>query len=44
MLALLEQLPSAPPHALRWIWRRLHGRNVETLDEAMHDAHGEAGA
>ncbi|MBK0014545.1 HDOD domain-containing protein [Isoptericola jiangsuensis] len=44
MLALLEQLPSAPPHALRWIWRRLHGRNVETLDEAMHDAHGEGGA
>jgi HD-like signal output (HDOD) protein len=34
MLALLEQLPSAPPHALRWIWRRLHGRSVETLDEA----------
>lgn len=44
MLALLEQMPSAPPHALRWIWRRLHGRNVETLDEALHDAHGEAGA
>jgi len=37
MLALLEQLPSAPPHALRWIWRRLHGRNVETLDEAGQD-------
>ncbi|AWH26155.1 HDOD domain-containing protein [Stenotrophomonas sp. YAU14D1_LEIMI4_1] len=34
MQALLEQLPSAPPHALRWIWRRLHGRAVETLDEA----------
>ncbi|HCR32930.1 MAG TPA: histidine kinase, partial [Stenotrophomonas sp.] len=43
MLALLEQLPAAPPHALRWIWRRLHGRNVETLDEAMHDACGEGG-
>ncbi len=37
MLALLEQLPSAPPHALRWIWRRLHGRSVETLDEAAQD-------
>lgn len=36
MLALLEQLPAAPAHALRWIWRRLHGRNVETLDEALH--------
>jgi len=36
MLALLEQLPAAPPHALRWIWRRLHGRNVETLDERLH--------
>ncbi|HAL21833.1 MAG TPA: histidine kinase, partial [Stenotrophomonas sp.] len=34
MQALLEQLRSAPPHALRWIWRRLHGRAVETLDEA----------
>lgn len=34
MLALLEQLPTAPPHALRWIWRRLHGRSVETLDDA----------
>lgn len=44
MLALLEQLPSAPPHALRWIWRRLHGRNVETLDEALDDAHGGLGA
>jgi hypothetical protein len=37
MLALLEQLPSAPPHALRWIRRRLHGRSVETLDEAGQD-------
>ena len=42
MLALLEQLPSAPPHALRWIWRRLHGRSVETLDDAPHE--GEARA
>ncbi|UQA69367.1 HDOD domain-containing protein [Stenotrophomonas maltophilia] len=42
MLALLEQLPSAPPHALRWIWRRLHGRSVETLDEAAQDEAGPA--
>lgn len=40
MLALLEQLPSAPPHALRWIWRRLHGRSVETLDEAGQEEAG----
>jgi HD-like signal output (HDOD) protein len=31
-LALLEQLDDTPPHALQWIWRRLHGRSVETLD------------
>ncbi|MCU1038330.1 HDOD domain-containing protein [Stenotrophomonas maltophilia] len=42
MLALLEQLPSAPPHALRWIWRRLHGRSVETLDDAGQDQAGPA--
>ncbi|MFB3129644.1 MAG: histidine kinase, partial [Lysobacteraceae bacterium] len=40
MLALLEQLPSAPPHALRWIWRRLHGRSVETRDEAGQEEAG----
>ncbi|WNH52996.1 HDOD domain-containing protein [Stenotrophomonas oahuensis] len=31
-LALLEQLDDTPPHALQWIWRRLHGRGVETAD------------
>ncbi len=31
-LALLEQLDGTPPHALQWIWRRLHGRGVETLE------------
>ncbi len=31
-LALLEQLHDTPAHALQWIWRRLHGRAVETLD------------
>ncbi|WP_448143287.1 HDOD domain-containing protein [Stenotrophomonas bentonitica] len=31
-LALLEQLQGTPAHALQWIWRRLHGRAVETLD------------
>ncbi len=30
-LALLECLPGTPPHARNWIWRRLHGRSVETL-------------
>ncbi|WP_057687603.1 HDOD domain-containing protein [Stenotrophomonas chelatiphaga] len=38
-LAWLEQLPGTPPHALLWIWRRLHGRPVETLaDEHDGDA------
>lgn len=36
-LALLEQLDDTPPHALQWIWRRLHGRSVETLDEEATD-------
>ncbi|MFI8718459.1 HDOD domain-containing protein [Stenotrophomonas sp. NPDC077464] len=36
-MALLEQLPGTPAHALQWIWRRLHGRGVETLD-AEEDA------
>lgn len=31
-LALLEQLQGTPAHALQWIWRRLHGRAVETLE------------
>lgn len=31
-LALLEQLEGTPPHALPWIWRRVHGRTVETLN------------
>ncbi|MFG3449059.1 HDOD domain-containing protein [Stenotrophomonas sp. NPDC047960] len=31
-LALLEQLQDTPAHALQWIWRRLHGRAVETLE------------
>lgn len=31
-LAILEQQHGTPPHALQWIWRRLHGRGVETLD------------
>jgi HD-like signal output (HDOD) protein len=31
-LAILEQQHGTPPHALQWIWRRLHGRAVETLD------------
>lgn len=31
-LAMLEQQPGTPPHALQWIWRRLHGRAVETLE------------
>lgn len=31
-LALLEQLHDTPAHALQWIWRRLHGRAVETLE------------
>ena len=31
-LALLEQLHGTPAHALQWIWRRLHGRSVETLE------------
>ncbi|WMJ70065.1 HDOD domain-containing protein [Stenotrophomonas sp. 24(2023)] len=33
MLALLEQSPDVPLHALRWAWRRLHGRSVETLGD-----------
>jgi HD-like signal output (HDOD) protein len=38
-LAWMEQLPGTPPHALLWIWRRLHGRPVETLaDEHDGDA------
>ncbi len=32
-LALLEQQADTPPHALQWIWRRLHGGGVETLDD-----------
>lgn len=36
-LALLEQLDDTPPHALQWIWRRLHGRGVETLEEESTD-------
>jgi HD-like signal output (HDOD) protein len=31
-LALLEQLQGTQAHALQWIWRRLHGRAVETLE------------
>jgi len=31
-LAWLEQLDDTPPHALQWIWRRVHGRAVETLE------------
>ena len=31
-LAVLEQQHATPAHALQWIWRRLHGRAVETLD------------
>lgn len=31
-LAILEQQHATPVHALQWIWRRLHGRAVETLD------------
>jgi HD-like signal output (HDOD) protein len=31
-LALLERRQGTPAHALQWIWRRLHGRSVETLD------------
>ena len=31
-VALLEQMESTPPHALQWIWRRVHGRAVEPLD------------
>jgi len=31
-LAWLEQLDDTPPHALQWIWRRVHGRSVETLE------------
>lgn len=31
-LAALEQQHATPAHALQWIWRRLHGRAVETLD------------
>ena len=38
-LAWLEQLPGTPPHALLWIWRRLHGRPVETLADE-HDGEG----
>jgi len=30
--ALLEQLQDTPAHASQWIWRRLHGRGVETLE------------
>ncbi len=38
-LALLECLPGTPAHARTWIWRRLHGRSVETLaDDDAHDA------
>jgi len=37
-LAWLEQLPGTPPHALLWIWRRLHGRSVETLADEHADA------
>ena len=36
-LALLEQLDDTPPHALQWIWRRLHGRGVETLEDESTD-------
>lgn len=32
-LAILEQQHAPPVHALQWIWRRLHGRAVETLGE-----------
>ncbi|KAF1015991.1 MAG: hypothetical protein GAK31_01475 [Stenotrophomonas maltophilia] len=42
MLAVLEQLPGVPLHALHWSWRRLHGRSVETLAE--HDAPAGAAA
>ncbi|MCF7751869.1 HDOD domain-containing protein [Bacillus subtilis subsp. subtilis] len=31
-LAILEQQHATPSHALQWIWRRLHGRAVETQD------------
>ena len=34
-LALLERLPGTPPAVLSTLWRRVHGRSVETLaDEA----------
>lgn len=39
-LAWLEQVPGTPPHALLWIWRRLHGRAVETLADDPHDEAG----
>jgi len=32
-IALLEQVPGAPCQALEGLWRRLHGRPVETVDE-----------
>lgn len=40
-LAWLERLPATPPNALATIWRRLHGRSVETL--ADEHAEGAAG-
>ncbi|WP_287256357.1 HDOD domain-containing protein [Stenotrophomonas sp.] len=44
-LALLEHLQSTPAHALQWIWRRVHGRAVETLDaDEVHAGDGDAGA
>ena len=33
-LALLEGLEDTPAHAVQWIWRRVHGRAVETVDDA----------
>lgn len=38
-MAWLERIPGTPAHALLWIWRRLHGRAVETIGD---DDHGRA--
>lgn len=37
-LAWLERLPATPPAALSTIWRRLHGRSVETLADEQGDS------
>ena len=37
-VAWLEQVPGTPSPVLLWIWRRLHGRAVETLADEHDDS------